>query len=222
VRRARIGPAAVAVLALVAAAGCGSSSSAAPQVVRTSTSTTSATRTTSAADRQPNSKLSTRRIAVLQGRLVTVGCLSGAADGVLGPASRAAITEFQTAGGLTADGQYGSATAAKLMADARAKTVVCTAVTTTSTTAAGAAACTHDVILAAIEATGNGKVSLTDFGCDGAWAWAGVDVNTGIDGYEATRLLHSDSGYWSVVDRATSCVVGTVPADVYTPGCTTN
>jgi hypothetical protein len=24
--------------------------------------------------------------------------------------------------------------------------------------------------------------SITDFGCDGSWAWAGVDVNAGTDG----------------------------------------
>ncbi len=212
----------VALAALVAlVAGCGSSSPGA-QAVRTTTSTTSPTETTKATDRERNSMLSTRQIAVLQGNLVTVGCLTGATDGVLGPAGRAAIAAFQFAAGLTTDGQYGPATKAKLLSDARAKTVVCAAVTTTSTTAAGAAACTHDAIRAAIEATGNGKVSLTDFGCDGAWAWAGVDVNPGKDGYEATRLLNSDRGSWSVVDRETSCVVGTVPADVYTPGCTTN
>ncbi|HEX2737793.1 MAG TPA: hypothetical protein VHP57_06620 [Acidimicrobiia bacterium] len=60
--------------------------------------------------------------------------------------------------------------------------------------------------------------SITDFGCDGGWAWAGVDVNVGTDGYEATDLLKASGTAWTVVDRSKYCKPGQIPADVYKPG----
>ncbi len=209
-------------LAALVLAACGSSGSSTANVKSTTTTTTSPTQTTKAADRQPNSQLSVPEITTMQADLKTVGCYSAAVGGVIGPITRAAIAAFQTGAGITADGQYGPVTKAKLTADARAKTIVCTSTSGTTTTVAATAPCTNAAIQPAVDSTGNGKVSLIDFGCDGAWAWAGIGVGSGSGGYEATNLLKANGGTWAVVDRAKYCVQGQLPADVYTPGCTTN
>jgi hypothetical protein len=51
---------------------------------------------------------------------------------------------------------------------------------------------------------------------------AGVDINAGTDGYEATDLLKASGTAWTVVDRSKYCKPGQIPADVYNQGCTTN
>ena len=49
-----------------------------------------------------------------------------------------------------------------------------------------------------------------------------VQITTMQGDLEATNLLKASKGTWSVVDRAKYCVQGQIPADVYTPGYTTN
>ena len=80
-------------------------------------------------------------------------------------------------------------------------------------------ACTSDAVLAAVPSGS----SITDFGCSGEWAWAGVDVDAAQGGYEATALLKAADNGWTRVDRTQYCVpVSNIPVDVYDPGCTTN
>jgi hypothetical protein len=107
------------IAAITVVAGCGSSSS----------STTSASTTSSAA--------STAAVKALQTGLATVGCYAGAIDGIDGSQTTAAVRNFQTASGLTADGIDGQKTAAALTAADRAGKIVCTSsgsTTSTSTT----------------------------------------------------------------------------------------
>ena len=53
----------------------------------------------------------------LQKRLIDLGYLSGSADGKFGPATEAALTEFQKNNGLEADGKAGTKTQNKLYGD---------------------------------------------------------------------------------------------------------
>lgn len=197
-------------------AACGSSGGS----KASDSSTTSTTKPAKTKPRQPNSRLSTAQVKVLQTDLTTVKCFSGSVDGIIGPVTRAGIAAFQTADQLPADSQYGAATKAKLVAAAAAGNTVCTITpaTTTTTSSTSAPPCTSQAIQAALPSGS----TITDFGCQGVWAWAGVDVDPGQDGYEATDLLKADGTAWQVVDRATNCDPSVVPPDIYDPGCTTN
>ncbi len=199
---------------VLAFAGCGSSGS------KSSPSTSSTTKPAKSPTRQPNSLLSPIQIKTLQTDLTTVKCFSGAIDGIVGPITRAGIAAFQQAETLTVNGQYGPSTKTALVAATRSGTSVCTVspATTTTTSSATAPACTSQAIQAALPAGS----TITDFGCQGVWAWAGIDVNAGQDGFEATDLLKANGTAWQVVDRAANCNPSVVPPEIYNPGCTTN
>ena len=205
-------------IALLVLAGCGSSggSSSAGSGSTSSSTSKPATKPT----RPPNSRLSVVQIKTLQTDLTTVKCFSSAIDGVIGPLTRAGIAAFQKDDSLTVDSQYGPETKAKLVAAAASGTTVCavTPATTTTTSSVTAPPCTSTAIQAALPAGS----TITDFGCQGEWAWAGVDVDPGQDGYEATDLLKASGTTWQVVDRAANCNPSIVPPDIYNPGCTTN
>jgi len=64
--------------------------------------------------------------------LAALGCYAGSIDGIIGSATTKAIIAFQTAVGLKADGIYGTATAAKALADVSAGKKICTTTTTTT------------------------------------------------------------------------------------------
>ena len=75
---------------------------------------------------QPSNSIPTRLLKLgsrgedvrqLQKRLNELGFSCGAADGIFGNATRAAVIAFQRANGLTADGIAGPATLGKLFAD---------------------------------------------------------------------------------------------------------
>jgi peptidoglycan hydrolase-like protein with peptidoglycan-binding domain len=70
----------------------------------------------------------------MQMALASVGCYSGAVDGISGPATTRALRAFQAASGLTVDGAYGLQTKSKLMAAVGAGKRVCTTTTSTTTT----------------------------------------------------------------------------------------
>jgi hypothetical protein len=200
---------------LLVLAGCGSSSGSKSSGNDTTSSTTVAKK-----KRPPNSRLSVVQIKTLQTDLTTVRCFSGAIDGIIGPVTRAGIAAFQQADDVPVDSEYGPATKAKLLAASTAKKTVCTVTpaTTTTTTSATAPPCTSDAIQAALPS----ETTITDFGCEGEWAWAGVDVDPAQGGYEATDLLKAQGTAWQVVDRATECNPSVVPPAIYDPGCTTN
>jgi peptidoglycan hydrolase-like protein with peptidoglycan-binding domain len=122
-RRSRtlLGPLAIVALAGALAASCSSNSSSSTTTSRSSTSTTSAARSTAA-------------VSGMQMALASVGCYSGAVDGISGPATTHALRAFQAASGLTVDGAYGLQTKSKLLAAVSAGKRVCTTTTTTTTT----------------------------------------------------------------------------------------
>jgi peptidoglycan hydrolase-like protein with peptidoglycan-binding domain len=175
------------------------------------------TTTTAESTRQPNSKLSAERVKALQTKLTSVGCFSGTVDGIVGPVTRVGIEAFQEAESVTVDSQYGPATRQKLIVVADDGVKVCAAPPTPPAT--NGSPCTGPAILAAVPSGS----TITDFGCSGDWAWAGIDVSADHVGYEATELLKAAGGGWTVVDRAQYCVpASNIPADIYNPGCTTN
>jgi len=200
-------------LVVVVATGCSSDSGSSSS--SSSTSTTKASTTTTTRPTDPNSKLSSDEIKQIQTNLHSAGCFGGAIDGVIGPITRAGISAFQKAEGLTVDGQYGSATKSKLTAAVAANKTVCTTPTTTTSTQPGLPPCTSTVIAAALP-----NYKVLDFGCDSGWAWAGIDTGP-PDGYESVALLKANGMTWQQVDRATYCVpASNIPPDIYQPACT--
>lgn len=121
------GSAIVVLLAILAAAGVFSSSSntAAPPVTTvqrppatTSSSSTFTPTTTTPTVKAPATTLkpgdSGAQVKLLQQALTALGYSPGKADGAYGPATTTAVTNFQQAQGLTADGIFGSNTLAAL------------------------------------------------------------------------------------------------------------
>lgn len=64
---------------------------------------------------------------------------------------------------------------------------------------------------------------VTDYGCSGNWAYAGIVVGTSSENsYEAVIVLKAEGGAWVVFDRARACLKKLVPASIYGPACTTS
>ncbi len=84
----------------------------------TTTATTTSTQTTAPALPAPNATLKPgdegAQVKVLQRALASLGYAPGPIDGTYGPATKQAVTEFQSASGLTADGIVGPKTLAAL------------------------------------------------------------------------------------------------------------
>jgi hypothetical protein len=93
---------------------------------------------------------------------------------------------------------------------------------TGASTAAGGAACAEDAILAAVKDGASDPVQgLSQFGCSGDWAYAGV-ITPGPDGIEYTAVLQRDGDAWKTVDRAGPCKDHDVPSEIYKDACETN
>lgn len=154
------------------------------------TTTTEKSETTTTAKRK--SATTVRFDKEEQSELAAVGCYKGAIDGIMGPATDAAILEFQKAAGLTPDGELGPQTEAKLKEDAAAGKKVCEATTTTTsattTTAASGVQCTAAALTTAL---GSGE-KVTGFVCADGWA-AGSWTNGQIDG---AFILQAEGSKW--------------------------
>jgi peptidoglycan hydrolase-like protein with peptidoglycan-binding domain len=207
--RTLLGPLATVALAAALAASCSSNSS--------SSSTTSSSSTSTTAAR------STAAVSAIQMALASVGCYSGAVDGISGPATTRALRAFQAASGLTVDGTYGLQTKSKLLAAVSAGKRVCTtttSTTTTSTTTGGSGV--PSAAIAAITSYEN-----TNGPPAGTWVISSSQAST-VDptyvlfhigptpGNENTvqagyGFAHSAGGTWSVIGFG-SAEVGCPPA----------
>ncbi|MDX6480835.1 MAG: hypothetical protein QOG85_1345 [Gaiellaceae bacterium] len=119
IQLAILGIAALAVIvALLAAFGALSGSPATTSLTTPTTQTTlptTATTTTTPTVVAPTKTLTTAdsdhaQVKLLQRELKSLGFLAGPADGVFGPSTQAAVEQFQSSRGLTADGVVGEKT----------------------------------------------------------------------------------------------------------------
>jgi peptidoglycan hydrolase-like protein with peptidoglycan-binding domain len=165
----------------------------------------------------------------MQMALASVGCYSGAVDGINGPATTRALKAFQAAAGLTVDGVYKIQTKSKLLAAVSAGKRVCTTTPSTSSTSttipAGSGVPT--AAIAAITSYENANGPAT-----GTWVLSSSQVST-VDptyvlfhigpapGHQDTvqggyGFAHSSGGTWSVIGFG-SAQVGCPPGGPQTP-----
>ena len=214
--RVLLAPLAILALTGALAASCSSSSSSDSSTSSSSTSTTSAARSSAA-------------VSGMQMALASVGCYSGAVDGINGPATTRALKAFQTAEGLTADGVYGIQTKSKLLAAVSAGKRVCTpapSTTSTSTTTPSGAG-VPSAAIAAITSYEN-----TNGPAAGTWVMTSSQLST-VDptyvlfhigpapGHEETvqggyGFAHGSGSTWSVIGFG-SAQVGCPPAGPQSP-----
>lgn len=193
---------AAAVLAIGGLAACSSSSS---------SEATSASPSESAASMSP-SPTGESIVALdkqIQTDLNAVGCYAGAVDGILGPETDQAIVKFQTADGLTVDGEAGPATVVALKKAAKEGRIVCTATTsptatptspTASPTSAGGA-CTATALQASLPS----GAQLQSFTCAnvGGTRWAAGQYMSGPE--VANFFAKSEGGSWTSVSSDEIC-----------------
>ncbi len=166
---------------------------------------------------------------MIQGQLVTVGCFTGAVDGIIGPLTDAAIVAYQTARGLEPDGELGPKTDTALSEDAAANKVVCvatptptTAPTTTTVPNPNSAPCTATALAKGLP---DPMAKVVRYACvndvpitDGRWA--GVEY---VDADTGGAILKAASGVWVAQDTDALCAADSpvVPALVKQIGCIT-
>ena len=207
--------AALVVLAGGALAGCSSDGD--KDTATTSSTAAASSSTTSAAASAATVKFD----KTIQEQLKKVGCYSGNVDGIMGAETDAAIVAFQTASGLTTDGELGPDTDAALKKAAEAGETVCgssTATTaqpsgsTTTTAAPSTAPCTATAINAALP---SGETA-TSYICSEGYA-AGGQSNGTVDG---TFIFQSEGTSWAAMgqDPCGSASAGIPPA-ILEAGC---
>lgn len=158
--------------------------------------------------------LSAATVKTLQTQLASVGCYTGAVDGVIGSATTQALRSFQSASGLSIDGVYGSNTKAKLSSAAAAGSKVCTTATTTTTSSATGSS-VPSAATAAINAyeTTNGPKA-------GTWVITGSTVSSVDPSYVLFHIgpaagdentvqggygfVHQTGGSWTVIGFGSS------------------
>ncbi len=153
----------------------------------TTTTTTEATSTTSSSESADTKRYDEE----IQQELKDVGCYTGAEDGVVGPETDAAIVAFQTAEGLTPDGEVGSQTQAALTKAADAGETVCdgstpTSSTTTTAASGGEAPCTATALLEGLPAEGE---TIATYVCSNGFAGGKLTDGTPF-------ILESQNGQW--------------------------
>lgn len=142
----------------------------------------------------------------IQTDLNAVGCYAGAVDGILGPETDQAIVRFQSADGLTVDGEAGPATIVALKKAVKEGRIVCTATSsptatpTVSPTSTGGA-CTS----AALQASLPSGAKLQSFTCAnvGGTRWAAGQYMTGPE--VANFFAKSEGGSWTSVSADEIC-----------------
>ncbi len=125
----------------------------------------------------------TASVKLIQADLDKVGCWAGTVDGEDGPATEAALKEFQKEKGLEQDGEAGEATMQALETAASGGTTVCVATpasTSTSTTATGSGDC-GEITKAMIDAALPDS-TVTDYVCAidaNGRVWVGGNIDVG-------------------------------------------
>jgi Putative peptidoglycan binding domain len=140
----------------------------------------------------------------LQRQLTSVGCYTGAVDGVAGPRTAAAVSAFQKAKGLQVDGRNGPATTAMLRQSASAGEAVCDARTVTESkppTAAPYVLCNDEDVVAALKSDGD----VVEYTCgdSGGEHWAAGRQSSGAD--FSSFFLKARGSKWVVVPNDEAC-----------------
>jgi hypothetical protein len=76
---------------------------------------------------------------------------------------------------------------------------------------AGSAPCTEAAILDGVNAQDSSVTSVSQYACDGQWAYAGTATTT--------LLLEANGPRWSPVDAVTNCTTASIPADIKSVAC---
>ena len=200
-------------VAAVTLGGCSKDSTTEDTTTTTTTVDTAVSTTVDAAAAAAERVLFDKEI---QAQLTVVGCYKGKDDGIIGKQTDEAIVLFQTASGLTVDGELGPKTDAALTAAANSKKVVCTATTVTTkapstTVPRNNPPCTAAAIGAAIAPR-----TVNSYICGNNFA-AGSQKDAADPDNSAFLLAAGDdnSGQWVVIssDEAT-CADKDIPAAV--------
>ena len=204
-------------VAAVTLGGCSKDSTTEDTTTTASTTTTVDTAVSTTVDAAAAAAAKEERVLVnkeVQAQLVVVGCYKGKDDGVIGKQTDEAIILFQTASGLTVDGELGPKTDAALTAAANSKKVVCTATTVTTkapstTVPRNNPPCTAAAISGAIAPnTVNGYICGNNFA-------AGSQSNGDFDSAFLLAAGDDNSGQWVVIPTdATTCANKDIPAAV--------
>lgn len=63
---------------------------------------------------------------------------------------------------------------------------------------------------------------VTDFGCDGSWAYVDLTTGTGSAASQQVIVLRSSFGPWVVANASRVCAAHEVPAAISTSACSWN
>jgi hypothetical protein len=137
-----------------------------------------------------------------QQELADVGCYTGAIDGILGRQTDAAVVAFQSASGLSVDGQLGPETEAALAQAVSKGEAVCTSTdttvaptTTTPATTPATAPCTATALARALPS----GAQIQHYAC--SEGWAGVAYVGAGTAY--TALLEANRAVWTDLGTST-------------------
>jgi hypothetical protein len=75
----------------------------------------------------------------------------------------------------------------------------------------GTAPCTEAALLDGVNAQDSSVTSLTQYSCDGQWAYAATTTTT--------LLLEANGPRWSPVDTITNCTTASIPTDIKSVAC---
>jgi hypothetical protein len=225
-----------ALVALVAGCGGGNAGIGRPPPTREDANPPRTSRTTRSRPTASTIEPGLQGIALVQAQLNALGCEAGTVDGAIGTGTTAAITRFQTAAGLAADGVAGPETTARLTEAVAAGSPNCRGGGSRNKSAAATTVppdqpdCSRAVLRAAAERyLGDDVVEDTKGSdCSGDWAYVfvllqGESSEPGME-FEGTLVLRWDAGarIWNVVDRGEPCRGREVPEEIYDPACNTN